>query len=266
MMNQIKKSNLFLTIIFFLLAGFLNLKIKLPPLKVEMQDKAINIQESFIEIFSFGQERMIADFLWIITLLDGDLDHYKKSDTNSWMYLRFNLIAALDPQFKRNYVDGGRYLSIIKDDIIGSIDLLKKGFHLFPEDYDINSQLGFIYAFETDRYKDSAFHYKVIRHHAKSSRFIESLITKLRHQEKPDPKVLLNIIEHQIVSLKDEIILKKLKFDLKLVQQEVDLECLNNSLNSCNTLDPWGNTYPVKDNTFTYFDKDKVYKLHKSND
>ena len=100
------KNNI-LTLIFililFICSGVLNKNLVKPSFKVSKQSSALNISHELLSIFDLGQRRLFSDILWISTLLESDLEHYKENDLNSWLYLRFNTISVLDPLFLKNY-------------------------------------------------------------------------------------------------------------------------------------------------------------------
>ena len=52
------------------------------PLNLPMQETAVNVNSSSLSILSAGNKRLISSYMWIQTLLDSDLDHYKKNDLN----------------------------------------------------------------------------------------------------------------------------------------------------------------------------------------
>ena len=136
-----------LIIIFFAIAGVLNRNIVKPTFVVSKQQSALNINQDFINIFDLGQKRLLSDILWITTLLESDLSHYKGKDLNSWLYLRFLTISTLDPLFLQNYQFGGQYLSIVKDDLVGAKTIFEKGLKAYPNDYNLIFNIAFLYAF-----------------------------------------------------------------------------------------------------------------------
>ena len=136
--NAMKNRGLILILIFLsLTSGYLNSILAQPSLKISKQNSAINVNQTFLNIFSLGQKRLISDLLWIATLLESDTDHYKSRDLDSWMYHRFNTIISLDPKFYNAYLYGGQYLGIVKDDLEGAADIYLKGLEQYPNDYDL---------------------------------------------------------------------------------------------------------------------------------
>ena len=134
--------------ILFCITYLLNNRFKKPILKVSKQDSAINVDQTILQIFSLGNQRFLSSLLWVQTLLESDIEVYKKRDLNSWMYLRFNSIINLDPYFYEAYKIGGQYLSVIKDDDLGAAKILKMGIEKFPNDFWLHYLLGFQYYFE----------------------------------------------------------------------------------------------------------------------
>ena len=94
-------------------------------------------------MFSMGQKRVLADLIWIATLLESDVEHYKSDDLNSWMYLRFKTLFELDPSFLTGYRFAGKYLSIVKDDLEGAKEIFEQGLANYPQDYQLNLMLDF---------------------------------------------------------------------------------------------------------------------------
>jgi hypothetical protein len=127
-----------LIVFFFILLSPLQKKLQPPAIVIDRQQAALNLNQNFIQYFSFGLKTFMADLIWVKTLLDSDIDHYKQQDLNSWMYLRFKTISHLDPWFRFNYIYGAMYLSIVKDDKIGTIELLKTALQYYPQDSFIN--------------------------------------------------------------------------------------------------------------------------------
>jgi hypothetical protein len=113
-------------------------KLQPPILVIDKQEAAHNYNNAFLKNSSMGLTNFLADFFWVKTLLESDIEHYKKDDLNSWMYLRFKSIAHLDPWFYTNYIYGAIYLSVIKDDIKGASEFIQEGLKYYPEDKTLN--------------------------------------------------------------------------------------------------------------------------------
>lgn len=248
---MIKHLNLFGFIIFWIISIFMHFQTKMPTIKISKQDSAINFSKEFLTYFSMGQKRLIADLLWVQTLIESDLEHYSNKDLNSWMFLRFNTISKLDPQFYENYLYGGQYLTIIKDDINGGEIILKKGAQIFPFDFQINFNLGFLYAFELKDFKNAQIVYERIKDSPYKPFNFDSFYAKVVN-ESLGPKEAL---EYSLESLKrtpiDSPMFSKIKENIYSLKASIDLECLNQKLSSCEEIDYFGSPYIFQNGKYT---------------
>lgn len=160
-MARVLKYTYFVGSIFLLFCAFLlQQKITKPMIQVSKQDSAITLNGRYLRILDVGQHRLLSSWLWITTIIDSDLDHYKQKDLNSWLYLRFKMISDLDPYFLTNYIFGGEYLSIVKDDDIGAYDFLKLGLTKFPDNFHLNYQMGYHLYYELGKKEESLHFYE----------------------------------------------------------------------------------------------------------
>lgn len=241
------------SIIILLLANYFHLNFKKPEITLNKQISALNIDNNFLSIFSMGQKRLISDIIWISTLLDSDLSHYKSKDLNSWMFLRFNTIATLDPYFLNNYTFGGQYLSIIKDDLLGAEIIFDKGLSYYPNNFELNMYSGFLQAFELKNYSKAYKNYNTIVDHPKAPAYIPSLLVKLNFSTSGDLEMAYSVISDLLKnsnSPEDSIINKKFKNDLYSIKAEIDLKCLNEKRPDCDLRDEEGNYYIKKGNKY----------------
>ena len=70
----------------FLVAGIIHHNVKKPLITLNKQDTAINVNKDILIFMSAGNKRLLADALWIQTLLESDIDHYSKSDMKNWIW------------------------------------------------------------------------------------------------------------------------------------------------------------------------------------
>jgi tetratricopeptide (TPR) repeat protein len=245
-------------------AGVLNNSFVKPKVKIAKQDSAFNFNSDLLRIFSVGQKKLITDLLWITTLLESDLDHYKKKDLNSWIYLRFLSIFNLDPKFLNAYRFGGQYLSIVKDDLYGADDIFQKGLSHFPNDYSLNYNAGFLYGFELGEYEKAIQSYEKIVSNPRAPAFVASIINKFKYSLSGDLSLTFKVVHETYKnSPKDSHIRKKLFHDLYAIRGEIDLKCLNSKGQNCNRIDFNQKPYILTANgTYTSAYQFKKYRVY----
>ena len=64
----------------FTLSIFMQSALKKPIITIQKQDSVITLNTTFLKLMAVGHKRMISDLIWIQTLLESDLEHYKKHD------------------------------------------------------------------------------------------------------------------------------------------------------------------------------------------
>ncbi len=253
---------LFFILVFFICAGLLNKNLDKPSFKVSKQSSALNISHELLSIFDLGQRRLFSDILWISTLLESDLEHYKENDLNSWLYLRFNTISVLDPLFLKNYQFGGQYLSIIKDDLKGAELIFRKGIKFYPDDYLLNFSFAFLLAFELEKTKEAILVYEKLKNFPQASLFVSSLIIKLKHKEKGDLSLTYELLEKTLENTQEPVLKIKLLTDLYAIKATLDLKCLNNNKKNCDTKDYDGEPYIQEEGKWKSIKEFNSYKLH----
>lgn len=227
-----------------IISGWINIKLEKPRVVINKQTSAINFNNDFLSVFDLGQRRLLSSLLWVMTLLESDLEHYKNKDLQSWLYLRFKTIANLDPLFLENYQFGGLYLSIVKDDLLGAEDIFLKGLKFYPEDYELNYNLGFLYAIEAQEYKKSVPYLNKIKNNPKAPSFIDSLLIKIQHEVHNNNEISFQLLNDLYSKTQNEYIKDKVGIELYQLKALIDLECLNDKKrNDCDSLDFEGKPY-----------------------
>lgn len=254
---------LLLAIIFFGLAIFQHDRFNKPSFKISKQDSKVNINKDLLRMMSLGNKRMIADLIWIQTLLESDLERYTKSDLGSWMYLRFVSISELDPLFYENYLFGGQYLSIVKDDVEGAASLYERGLVHYPNDFRLNLNAGFNYYFEMGDYKNGLKCLEKIEYHPKASVAIPSIVHKLKAETGTDLETVLGLVTAQYKSSQDQELKERLLKDMYAIKAEIDLKCLNTKKQNCDTKDLHNNAYVLKGNSYAAQIPYLPYKLNR---
>ncbi len=232
--------------------GILNFtiyKFPKPTFYISAQNANYQFNKSVIETFSFGQKRLITALLWVNTLLNLDLEHYKKKDLNSWPYLRFDLIASLDKKFYMNYLFGSQYLSVVKSDKLGAEDIFARGTKEYPDDYSLNFAAGYHYYFELGKTKEAIKHFKIASRSPNAGYYLPSLIARLESQENnlQSAYELVEQAYQNASSLQIKNYYYKRMYDIKAT---IDLNCLNKNQKNCNTTDLDGNPYIKKAGRF----------------
>jgi hypothetical protein len=252
---------IFIILLFIILCGTININLKKPELVVSKQESALNINNNLLLFFSAGQKRLLSDLLWITTLLESDLEHYKKRDLNSWLYLRFNSIISLDPKFLEAYQFGGQYLSIVKDDLIGGEQIYLKGLSYYPEDYSLNFNLGFLYAMEMKKFDLAIPYFEKVQFHHKAPRFLPSIVSKLKYKTDNSLEFAYQLNLELFNNAKDETVKNVYLHNLYSIKAEIDLDCLNNNKKNCSTIDQLGKPYIFQNNKWSAQQKYRKFDL-----
>lgn len=263
----LQNSKLILLALFFLvISNYFHSNTLKPSINLSKQDTALNVDNDILKIFSIGQNRLIADLFWITTLLESDHDHYKKKDSNSWMFLRFLTITNLDYRFLRNYQFGGMYLSIIKDDLIGAKTIFEKGLKTYPNDYKLILNTAFLYAFELQEFEKAIKLYQKLLKFENAPKFIPSVINKLKYAQSDDIELAYELVKSTLATAEEGTTLhSKLTHDLYAIKATIDLDCLNNNKENCSKIDNDGNPYLYKNGSYTAIKEFKPYKLYLKN-
>lgn len=236
---------------FFVLAILIHIEVKKPPIHISAQDSVSTLNTTFLEVISAGHQRLVSGYMWILTLLESDVDHYKKKDLNNWMYLRFNQISDLDPLFYENYLYGGLYLSIVKDDPKAASLIYDKGLLKYPSDYALLYNAGFNSYFEMADATRGLFYLEKLLHHPRMPVPMKSVVAKLKLQTSLDYESAFEMVKENYTNTKDPMIREKLYHDLYSIKAEKDLDCLNSNKNDCEQTDLDGNRYILISGKYT---------------
>jgi tetratricopeptide (TPR) repeat protein len=227
----------------FALAVYTHVNFPAPLITKDRQESALNFNRNFLSSVSTGNQRLISSVLWIQTLLESDQEQYHKQDLGSWMYLRFLTIAKLDPKFYENYLFGGIYLSIVKDDLTGAADIFERGLQIYPTDYKLNYHAGFNYYFEQGNFKKGLEKLSLIEFDPKLPKPLRFIINKLKFEETGNTELTINFLLASLKSETDETIREKIKRDIYSLKATRDLKCLNAGESGCEMVDAFGAPY-----------------------
>lgn len=249
---------------FFLAACVWGQRLQKPPVRVDRQVETVTLQADVLRFFSFGLKRAIADLTWIQTLLEGDLEHYTKGDLNSWMYLRFLSIVSIDPRFYEAYRYGGQYLMIVKDDLLGADDLMKRGLALFPDDYHLNWQMGYLHAIERGDVTTSFPYFERIKSRPERPLFFDSFYTKVVAQSLGTEEALALATELWRQYPDGDPTKERLEEHIYSLKGQTDLACLNGGGPACDRSDFRGRPYR-RDADGKWSAVDKIFEMKLKN-
>lgn len=243
---MLKSLSVVIIIFFFFLMSFkLSQTSPYPVMRVDKQLTKISFPPEFFKALSLGQTRLISSLLWIDVLMDADASHYKFDDLNSWMYLRFMTIAKLDPYFYENYLYGGIFLSIIKDDDLGAEEIYNLGLKHFPNDIELLKNAAFHFRFELQDYSRAQELYQKLNEHPSTPPYLKSLLARLKSHHN-DHEGALEILWDIHEKAADGSRLKEKVFEsIYALKAEIDLKCLNSATpaSPCSKQDLSGQPY-----------------------
>ncbi len=209
-----------------------------PYIVIPKQSNAWNLNAKMLQNYHLGLRRLESSFLWISTIIESDIDHYKQRDLNSWMFLRFNTISMLEPKFYENYSFGGIYLSVIKDDLEGASIIFNKGLEIYPKDYKLLKDASYHFFYEIRDYKRSFQLTQTLKKNFNYQLPLVGMITKLEAENGKLEEALLTLTQYQNNYPKGSVIGDKIFKNRYSLKAEIDLSCLNSKVQTnCSLLD-----------------------------
>lgn len=251
-------------ILVYFLASFINLKNPKPIIKTTKQDSAINIDRNLMVYLSAGHKRLLTDLLWVQTLIESDIEHYSKKDLNNWLFLRFLTMATLDPLFYQNYLFGGQYLAIVKDDLEGASIIYDRGLERFPEDYKLIYNAGYLNYYEIGNFQKGKELLEKIVDHPKSPEYLRSIINKISASSGQNLEEVFELVRINFDESAPGPLREKLSSDLYAIRAEIDLRCLAESRSGCRRTDLNGNPYVFRDGKYRSPEKFQRYRINRS--
>lgn len=211
---------------------------------------------------------LLSDIYWIGTLLESDLEHYRKKDLNNWLFHRFDTIIHLDPKFYNAYLFGGQYLSIVKNDPYSAEIIYEKGTKVFPNDYQLLFNFAFLNAFELENYTRAVELYEKLMAFPGTPPYVISILHKLKYESqsfslKDTFNSLLSLFE-TLNKEEDHLLYGRVKADLYRIKAQIDLDCLNKNLSNCSTRDFEGNLYTLKNGKYSTVKEFIPYGIYKN--
>ncbi len=260
-----KKITYLSIIIFSFLISFkIKTLINYPRIIPDKQQLKVSFSSSFLRVIGLGQERLLSSLLWIDTLIDADNEHYRGQDFGSWMYLRFKSIADLDPYFYENYLYGGLYLSVIKDDILGAKDIYDRGLAHYSHDMELLKNAAFHYRFELHDYAKALDLYEKASKLPDFPPYLKGVLARLKSHQN-DPEGALEIVKAMYLEAQEGTILRNRLYEYYYsLRTEIDLACLNQGTSDeCRTQDLEGVPYQRdREGRYQANKEIKEYKLY----
>jgi len=251
-------------LLFLASANFFNISVSKPILNISKEDTALNFKSNFLKNFNFGLKRFISSYIWVQTIIESDVEQYKKADGNSWIYHRIISITTLDPDFEWAYLWGGQYLSVIKDDIQGAKDVYEKGIRLFPYNFWLNFNAGFHYYWELG---DCQSAYEVFNRilnlpaALQNVFYLPSLVARAKACT-GDLETAFLIINDTFKNAQENSELQtKLHQNAYALKAEIDLKCLNQKQPNCATTDFNNMPYVYRNGVYQAEQKWEPYRL-----
>jgi len=245
-------------------ANFFNSSVNKPILNISKEDSALNFKSTFLKNFNFGLKRFISSYIWVQTIIESDIEQYKKADGNSWIYHRIISITTLDPDFEWAYLWGGQYLSVIKDDIHGAKDIYEKGIRIFPNNFWLNFYAGFHYYWELGDCQSAYTIFNRILSLPSALQnvfYLPSLVARAKACT-GDLETAYLIINDTYKNAQENSALKeKLHQNAYALKAEIDLKCLNQKRSDCATNDFNNQPYIYQKGFYQAAQKWKPYRL-----
>ena len=175
--------------------------------------------------------------------MESDTEHYDRQDTNSWMYRRFELISKLDPLFYENYNLGGQYLMVVKDDLVGADQLMRRGLEFYPEDVSLNWHMGFLWAYEMRDTKKAYPFFATVSNKPNRPAMFDNMFARLKAEVFGARDAYEFALESWRKLPIDSPLKQRLEVNLYSLKAEIDLACLNENKIGCEKMDFEGKPY-----------------------
>ena len=255
---------IFILISIFIFFNILNEKIKKPVIHISKQDSAYLLKQGpYLNLIPFPKS-LLSSLIWINTLLESDLQKHYQADENSWIYYRFMTMAQMEPFFYENYFIGGKYLSIIKDDVWGADHLYTKGLRIYKHDFWLLINSGFNKYFELGEIKKAIKLYEranILPERVKHFPIMPSLLAKLKREDGLGLEDIYKLIQTAYQKEQVPVLKERYKEALYSLKAEKDLRCLNIKAINCDRFDFFGNPYIRQNGQFKAERKWKKFEL-----
>lgn len=244
--------SLFLSAILLISSNYFSRNFIQPAITLSKQETALNLNDKFLRYISFGHIRLLVDFMWIETLMNSDLEHHRSERLDNWLYIRFDTIAKLDPYFLENYIYGGQYLAIIKDDVYGAKDLFDRGIMIYNDNYYLNFYGGYNDLIELHDFDNAFTKLNRIKNSPFAPSFIKTVVAKIKADQGDLETAFTMVKESYLKSPKNSDLQKNYFKTLNFIKIDLDLICLNSKKLNCSQTDLNGIRYVKNNNLYIY--------------
>ncbi len=168
--------------ILFIILHSLKISIKNPKVK-SFKITYSTLKPKIIKTVSFGQERLLANLLWIKSLLIKENEVRIENHNKSHLLYNFLSIINLNPHFYNVYLFASTYLSVAKNDIHSSEIIFEKGLKIFPNDYNLNYFGGIHALLELKDTKKASKRFSVLKEQHSLPKHLERLLNNQLSRE-----------------------------------------------------------------------------------
>ncbi len=153
-----------------------------------------------LEAFSFGFTSVVVDGMFLSALTDAAIEHVPEGGVRASQFAFYDRATTLDPLFLEAYVEGARFLSVVRNDAEGAVLLAEKGLRvqrdvvpglrpqgspfLWPSFFSLPFAAGYLYLFERPDLARAAVVFSEAARSAEAPAFIQSLTAKLTDRKR----------------------------------------------------------------------------------
>ena len=176
--------------------------------KVDISDRFYIPKPDATKALSLGQQTMVADLLWIRTvLIFSDFVFHCNPKYGEWLSGMIQTIAKLDPEWKTVYRYGGLMMGVCQD-YDASDRIFEMGHEQFSEDYFFPAAIGMNAYSDHKDYEKAAYWMKIASTKEKAPEWYRRAVAGMLN-EKGQRFVAIEYLEQQIASSTDEKIQKR---------------------------------------------------------
>lgn len=125
------------------------------PRELTFQPVKAGFQSKFLKRYHLGFSNAIAGLLWVQFLQMHEHVELKEGEV-SWEYAMLDSITTLDPRFQRAFHYGAILLSVLRQDKLGAMLIMKRWLRYNPTHWRTHFLYGYHLYFEMGRFKEAA--------------------------------------------------------------------------------------------------------------